>query len=95
MPPKRTGRSQNLIEEEGRISLATKYKKKYGKYLSAAGAAVAFGVSVSTLNNRLRGVPSWDEHRPSGHKVTALEEKSQWENGFSKCTPGAQALHML
>jgi len=75
MPPIRSQKSQKSVQQEGRLLLAIKAIGD-GQYLSAAAAARAFNVPVSTLKHRIKGRKFRDESRPSGHKFTILEEKS-------------------
>ncbi|MBZ6433920.1 MAG: hypothetical protein LBE64_23680, partial [Acinetobacter pittii] len=59
-PPKRSDKKGNLIEQEGRLSLAIQAIQN-GKYPSAAAAARPFEIPVSTLKARINGRESATE----------------------------------
>ena len=75
MPPK----SQKLVEQEGRISLAISAIKK-SQIQTVRQAARHFQVPEATLRTRLHGTTSRAEKRANSHKLTKNEEESllQW-----------------
>jgi hypothetical protein len=75
MPPKRSEKAQNSIQQEGRILLAIKAIQN-GKITTVAAAARSFNVPRITLADRLKGIPNLYEARGTGHKFTQLEEES-------------------
>lgn len=94
MPPIRSQRSQKLIQQEGPLLLAIKAIKN-GQYSSAAAAARAFSVPVSTLKHRINGRQFWDEIRHPRHKFTLLEEKSMEKWLLSMDSRGAALTHAM
>lgn len=94
MPPIRPQKSQRLVQQEGPLLLAIKAIKD-GRYASVAAAARAFNVPVSTLKHRIKGRQFWNESRPSGHKFTALEEKSMENWLLSMDSRGAALTHAM
>ncbi|KAJ5799004.1 uncharacterized protein N7503_006509 [Penicillium pulvis] len=94
MPPIRSQKSQKLVQQEGPLLLAIKAIKD-GQYASAAAAARAFNVPVSTLKHRIKGRQFWNESRPSGHKFTVLEEKSMENWLLSMDSRGAALTHAM
>jgi hypothetical protein len=94
MPPIRSQKFQKLVQQEGPLLLAIKAIRD-GQYLSAAAAARAFNVPVSTLKHRIKGRQFWDESRPSGHKFTMLEEKSMAKWLLSMDSRGAALTHAM
>lgn len=75
MPPQRSDKKINLIEQEGRLLLATQAIKN-GKYPSAAAAARSFEIPVSTLKAQINGRESATEKRHNRFILTGIEEGS-------------------
>src|SRR5699024_5736845 len=71
MPPK----SQNSIEQEGRVLLALSALEK-SQIQSVRQAADHFQVPQTTLRRRLHGITSRSEKRANNHKLTQNEEES-------------------
>jgi len=78
MPPK----SQNSIEQEGRVLLALSALEK-SQIQSVRQAADHFQVPQTTLRRRLHGITSRSEKRANNHKLTQNEEESllHWCHG--------------
>ena len=75
MPPK----SRKLVEQEGRILLATSALKE-SQVTTVQQAARHFQVPESTLRTHLRGITSRSEKRANEHRLTENGEESllQW-----------------
>ncbi|OQD74715.1 hypothetical protein PENANT_c169G06617 [Penicillium antarcticum] len=94
MPPIRSQKPHKSVQQEERLLLAIKAMED-GQYLSAAAAARAFNVPVSTLKHRIKGRQFRDESRASGHKFTVLEEESMEKWLLSMDSRGAALTHAL
>ena len=88
MPPKRAESWQKATEQEGRVLLAIQAIQK-GQFKSIRAAAKQFGVSHVTLSRRTKGLPSRVNYRPTGYKLTQLEEDSLTEWILSMDSRGA------
>ena len=88
MPPIRSESQQKLANQEGRILLALDDIKN-GRIKSLRAAAMLYEVPITTLHARTEGRISRVEKRPSGHKLTALEEDSLVEWILSMDSRGA------
>ena len=71
MPPK----SQNSVEQEGRVLLALSAIKK-SQIQSVQQAAHHFEIPETTLRRRLHGITTRSEKRANNHKMTENEEES-------------------
>jgi len=88
MPPIRTESSQKLANQEGSILLALDDIKN-GRIKSIRAAAELYSIPRSTLHARAHGRSSHVDKRPSGHKLTQLEEDSLTEWILSMDSRGA------
>jgi hypothetical protein len=79
MPPIRPRSRQKLASQEGKILLALSDLQE-GRVSSIRAAAKLYDIPRTTLQHRASGQASRDDTRPSGHKLTQLEEDSlcQW-----------------
>ena len=75
MPPIRSQKSRNSIEQEGRILLAIQAIKNQ-EINVIREAARRFNVSEPTLRRRLRGVQNRVDLRVNSHKLTETEEET-------------------
>lgn len=75
MPPIRSQRSKDLIEQEGRLLLAIQAIKKQ-EIRTIAAAARTFNLPRSTLRDRLNGHTERSTIRANSHKLTEIEEES-------------------
>ena len=75
MPPIRSESSQKLANQEGKILLALSDLQNR-RVKSIRAAARLYEIPHTTLADRARGVVSRVDKRPSGHKLTQLEEDS-------------------
>ena len=75
MPPIRSQRSRDLIEQEGRILLAIQAFKN-GEISSIREVARRFNIPRSTLQDRLRGHQQRAISRANLSKLTEIEEQS-------------------
>jgi len=88
MPPIRTESSQKLANQEGRVLLALSDIKN-GRIKSLCAAAKLYDIPYTTLHGRANGLTSRVDNRPTGHKLTQLEEDSLTEWILSMDTRGA------
>ena len=88
MPPIRTGSAPNLANQEGKILLALSDIES-GRIESLRAAARLYEIPRSTLQARVCGRISREDRRPSGHKLTQLEEDSLAEWILSMDSRGA------
>jgi hypothetical protein len=88
MPPIRSESSQKLASQEGKILLALSDLQN-GRVKSIRAAARLYEIPHTTLADRARGVVSRVDKRPSGHKLTQLEEDSLCQWILSMDTRGA------
>jgi transposase-like protein len=63
------------IQQEGRIALAMDALKQ-GHFTSVRGAAKAYDVVRSTLENRINGHPARRDSEPRNRKLTTTEEST-------------------
>jgi hypothetical protein len=79
MPPIRSARTQNLVNQEGKILLALSDLQE-GRVRSIRAAAKLYAIPRSTLQARADGRLSRVDIQPNGRKLTELEEDSlvQW-----------------
>jgi len=75
MPPIRSESSQKLANQEGKVLLALDDIKN-GRIKSIHAAAKLYEIPPSTLYTRAHGQIPRAEKRPTGHKLTQLEEDS-------------------
>jgi hypothetical protein len=75
MPPKRTESSRKSANQEGKILLALDDIQN-GRIKSLRAAAKLYEIPFSTLQARADGRISRVDKRPTGHKLTQLEEDS-------------------
>ena len=75
MPPMRYKDQKNFQKQEGQIQLAISDLKNQ-KIRSVRQAAKIYNVSLSTLQNRLKGTPYRATKRANGHKLSKFEEES-------------------
>jgi hypothetical protein len=78
MPPIRTESSHKSANKEGKILLALSDLKN-GRVKSLRAAAILYEIPQSTLIDRAKGVVCRVDSRPTGHKLTQLEEDSLTE----------------
>ena len=88
MPPKRIESSQKSVNQEGKILLALDDLQN-GRIKSLRAAAKLYAIPFSTLQARADGRISRVDKRPSGHKLTQIEEDSLTEWILSMDTRGA------
>jgi hypothetical protein len=79
MPPIRSKSSQKAANQEGKILLALDDIQN-GRVNIIRAAARLYEIPHTTLTDRAKGVVSRVDKRPSGYKLTKLEEDSlcQW-----------------
>jgi hypothetical protein len=94
MPPIRSHKAQNLVEQENRLILAIKAIEN-GKYDSIRAAAKAFNVPRSTLQDRMKGHESRVVRRHHRHKLSEIEEKSMEECLLSMDFRGFALTHAM
>ena len=75
MPPKRSGKAQSSVQQEGPILLAIKAIQN-GRFTSVAAAARSFDVPRTTLGARIQGRINQSDSRSALYKFTQLEEES-------------------
>jgi hypothetical protein len=75
MPPKRAESAQKSANQEGKILLALRDIKN-GRINSLRAAAKLYEIPLTTLHSRATGQTSRVDKRPTGHKLTQLEEDS-------------------
>jgi hypothetical protein len=75
MPPIRSESSQKLANQEGKILLALSDLND-GRVKSLRAAAKLYAIPLTSLHDRVHGQSSRVDSRPSGHKLTQLEEDS-------------------
>lgn len=75
MPPIRSQSSQKLANQEGKVLLALTDLQN-GRIKSIRAAAQLYGIPYRTLAARANGRAARVDKRPSGHKLTQLEEDS-------------------
>ncbi|KAJ5242259.1 uncharacterized protein N7469_000586 [Penicillium citrinum] len=78
MPPIRTESSHKLANQEGKILLALRDIKS-GRILSIRAAARLYDLPETTLHSRAYGIQLRVDYRPTGYKLTQLEEVSLTE----------------
>jgi hypothetical protein len=88
MPPIRSESSQKLANQEGKILLALSDLND-GRVKSLRAAAKLYAIPLTTLHDRVHGQSSRVDSRPSGHKLTQLEEDSLVEWILSMDSRGA------
>jgi hypothetical protein len=88
MPPKRIESWQRSATQEGKILLALNDIQN-GRVKSTRAAAKLYNRPYSTLHARTQGRISRVDKRPSGHKLTQLEEDSLTELILSMDSRGA------
>jgi hypothetical protein len=88
MPPIRTESSRKLANQEGKILLALE-DIKTGRIPSIRAAARLYDLPETTLRGRAHGIQSRVDQRPTGHKLTQLEEDSLTEWILSMDSRGA------
>ncbi|CEJ62624.1 hypothetical protein PMG11_11119 [Penicillium brasilianum] len=88
MPPIRSQSSHKLANQEGKILLALSDLKE-GRIQSLRAAARLYDLPETTLRDRAHGTQSRVDHRPTGHKLTQLEEDSLVEWIISMDSRGA------
>lgn len=75
MPPIHSRSSKNLVEQEGRILLATEAFKNQ-EISSIREVARRFNIPRSTLQDRLRGYQHHTISRANSSNITRIEEES-------------------
>ena len=88
MPPIRSESSQKAANQEGRILLALNDLQN-GRVKSIRAAASLYAIPRSTLQTRAHGQLSRADSRPSGYKLTQLEEDALCDWILSMDTRGA------
>jgi hypothetical protein len=88
MPPIRPKSRQKLANQEGKILLALSDLEN-GRIQSLRAAAKLYEIPYTTLQGRANGLTSRVGRRPSGHKLTQLEEDSLCQWVLSMDTRGA------
>jgi len=88
MPPIRSESSQKSANQEGRVLLALSDVKN-GRIKSLRAAAKLYDIPYTTLHGRANGLTSRVDNRPTGHKLTQLEEDSLIEWIISMDSRGA------
>jgi hypothetical protein len=88
MPPIRSESSQKSANQEGKVLLALDDIKN-GRIKSIRAAAKLYEIPLSTLHTRAHGQIPRAEKRPTGHKLTQLEEDSLTEWILSMDSRGA------
>jgi hypothetical protein len=78
MPPIRSQSSQKLAQQEGKILLALADIQNC-RVKSIRAAAKLYEIPHTTLADRAKGVLARVDSRPTGHKLTQLEEDSLTE----------------
>ena len=94
MPPIRSEKKQNSIQQKGRIELAIQAIQN--KDLpSIAAAARVYDVPRTTLRDRMNGHSSKATRRAHTHKMTQLDEETltQWILSMDDC--GAAPRHAM
>jgi hypothetical protein len=88
MPPIRSESSQKSANQEGKVLLALDDIKN-GRIKSIRAAAKLYEIPLSTLHTRAHGQIPRAEKRPTGYKLTQLEEDSLTEWILSMDSRGA------
>ncbi len=88
MPPKRVKNASKLLDQEGKILLALEDIKN-SRVKSIRAAAKLYTIPYSSLQARANGRRPHVDTRPTGHKLTQLEEDSLTEWILSMDSRGA------